>query len=137
MSKIKNKGVTIVELIITLFVLFTGIIAILSASRQPIEHARISISNFQAYYYAKEGIEIVRNERDNLWLKEESWSSLLIQSETNHLNGLITGTKFNRLITIQELGGNEDIIKVNVNISWTEKGKNYEINVQENLYNWL
>ncbi|MFA7385902.1 MAG: prepilin-type N-terminal cleavage/methylation domain-containing protein [Candidatus Paceibacterota bacterium] len=136
----KNKGVTIIELIITLFVLSIGVVGALSAMRQPIEHTSVSISTFRAYYFAKEGIEIVRNERDRAWIREEEWDKNSLQMRTNHLNAdPIQGTRFKRELFLEEVafGDGNSKIEVTVKVSWTEKEKDYEVNVQENLYDWL
>ena len=45
-----------------------------------------------------------------------------------------TQTKFKRKITISPSGG--DILQVSVLVEWSEKGTTYQVEVQENLYNW-
>lgn len=132
----KNKGVTIIELIITLFILSVGAIGVLSAMRQPIEQSGIAISTLRANYFAQEAIELIRNERDTIWIREEDLTVGALQLRTSYLNiDPIPNTKFKREITIEEI--ESGFIKINAIISWTEKDKDYEVNIQENIYNWL
>lgn len=132
----KSRGVTIIELIITLFILSVGVVGVLSAMRQPIEQSGIAMSTLRANYFAQETIELVRNERDTLWIKEEDWNIGTLQLRTSYLNvDPIPGTKFKREVILEEI--EDGFIKINAIISWTEKDKDYEVNVQENIYNWL
>ncbi len=45
-----------------------------------------------------------------------------------------TTTKYKRKITSD--GSVNDILKVSVEVNWTEKGNPYTVTAQENLYNW-
>ena len=71
---IKQKGFTIVELIIAIVILSFAIIGIYSFFHPAI----LLVSNFYfrstADYLAQEGLEVVKNIRDNNILRGESWS---------------------------------------------------------------
>ncbi len=133
----KLKGTTILELIIALFILSVGFVGMINIARYPIEQAGFNIEKIKAHYIAKEAIEIIRNERDNLWLKEEDWDKNTIEIRTNHLNASpVYGTKFEREVFISEVeGGNA--LRIEVEVFWKRRGRNYEIKMEEIIYNWL
>lgn len=72
----KNKGFTLLELLVAIFVITVGIIAAFIIAQYPLYYASISISRLTAAYLAQEGIEIVRNIRDTNWLQEgDDWNA--------------------------------------------------------------
>jgi hypothetical protein len=115
-------------------------------------------SKLIASYLAQEGIEIVRNLRDNNWLNSApSWNDGLgngkYEANYNSLtllpwgdrylnidgNGFYsynpgTPTKFKRKITLTQISPDE--IEVLVEVSWQEKGVIQKVRVKEHLYNW-
>lgn len=162
----KNKGFTILELIITIFVVTIGISGVYIITSQIISYTTLSGLRLTASYLGQEGIEIVKNIRDTNCLEDVDWDTDLgvgdweadytSQSLTdpystsdflkinvdgfyNYTSG--TNTKFQREITIfdkTDLSSPPDVtidmFKVSVIITWKEKGKDYSITVQENLY---
>ena len=114
---------------------------------------------------SQEGLEIVRNIRDNNWLAykrtSSTWrdglgddsgpidyqaqynsSSLLPYSEVPLKidNGIYqydngTDTLFYRKITIEHIADNQ--IKVVSEVTWNERGRNNVISAETRLYNWL
>jgi len=68
-----GAGFTMIELIIAIFVLTVAVIGVYGAfSMMVITTAQMS-DRFTASYLAQEGIEVVRNIRDNNWLQENDW----------------------------------------------------------------
>jgi len=165
----KDKGFTLVELILAIFVITVGLIGVYGVYSRIIFYTAVSISRLTASYLAQEGIEIVRNIRDTNWLEETSWNEELDAGnweadyeddslrhcsspcDYNNLRFLYidgnfykysssgTQTKFKRKITIEpgtDSAGKE-ILEVKVDVLWDEKGKSYEVAVQENLYDWF
>lgn len=66
----KDAGLTMIELVIALFVLTVAVIGVYSAfSIMVVTTAQMS-DRFTASYLAQEGIEVIRNIRDNNWLKD-------------------------------------------------------------------
>lgn len=166
---LKNgAGFTFLELIIAILVITVGMLGALAVARQPIFYTSLSISRLTASYLAQEGIEIVRNLRDENWLAGRDWNNGLnsctigcqADFHSSSLEGLQndgllsfggdgfyvhdasgTPTKFTRKITIIPVDveapiGEDDYLKVTVLVQWEEKGKPYDVEVQENLYNW-
>ena len=155
-----NKGFTLIEVTIAIFVLLIGILGVFAATQQIISYISLSNSKLTAIYLAQEGVEIVRNTRDSNWLDGINWNnglticaagceadyddSNLFSYSGNPLNfetaagfygyGAGDSTKFKRKITIDS--ATEDILKITVLIEWEEKGRTQEITVREDLYNW-
>ena len=132
----KGAGFTILELIMAIFVMTVGVLGAYAVVQQIIVYTLVSSSRLTAAYLAQEGIEIVRNIRDTNWLTVPPvvWNEGV--SSSQEIVGFLDGTtsKFNRNITITPDGS--DKLKVSVLIEWTEKGKNYTVTVEEDLYNW-
>ena len=155
----KNKGFTILELIVAIFVMTVGVLGAYSVVQQIIVYTLVSSSRLTAAYLAQEGIEIVRNIRDTNWFTNPAdWNNgltgcatgcevdyntslssytgfFLKYSSTNGYN-YSSGdpTKYKRKIIIDSSTNN--ILKVSVLVEWTEKGNPYTVTVEEHLYNW-
>ena len=155
----KSEGFTLLELLFVISIFTMAALAIFTIAQYPLFRTSISISRLTAAYLSKEGIEIVRNIRDENWLNGRLWntglgageyeldyddSSLSIFSgrklrfDGNYYNLDFGGeTKFTRKITITpDIDEGADILKVVSEVSWNEKGNSYSFKVQENLYNW-
>lgn len=159
----RKGGFTLIEIIFAIFLFTTGILGVYAAIQQTIIASSISTSKLKAAYLAQEGIEIVRNIRDTNWLEDRTattlwddglnvgdWEAgyndsglssyagnlLNLESGGNTMYGYNSGasTPFTRKITI--ISGGTDILKVSVDVSWTERGRIHNVVVQENLYNW-
>jgi prepilin-type N-terminal cleavage/methylation domain-containing protein len=155
------RGFTLLEIIIVIFVVLVGLTGPLSLITQTINLTTNSSSRLIAAYLGQEGIEIVRNIRDGNWLEQRTatttpWNDGLAAGDWEadyNDNGLTTSTernlkinggfynydsgtetKFKRKITITP---EEDyILKVSIQTQWEDRGKSYQMTVQENLYNW-
>jgi len=68
--KKNNRGFTLLEAILAVFVTAVGVLGAYGLSQQILAYSSLSNSNFTAAYLAKEGIEIVRNIRDSNWVEE-------------------------------------------------------------------
>jgi len=100
-----KNGFTIMEAIVAIFVITTGIVGVLSLVTQTISSATYSKNRLIAAYLAQEGIEIVRNIRDTEWLKTASWGSDICTSfpceweadytTTSFLNDCGSGINYN------------------------------------------
>jgi prepilin-type N-terminal cleavage/methylation domain-containing protein len=159
----KSKAFTLVEVLIALFILTTALVAGLSTVNSGLSLTQVAKSKLIAANLTQEGIEIVRNIRDNNWLEQRTdpellWDSGLsvgdweatYQSQNlefyqgrylkvdvsgfyNYTSGL--DTKFKRKITIQEI--TDDQLRIISEVEWQEKGKTYSLTAVGDLYNWL
>ena len=71
-SSSKNKGFTLLELIVTIGVITVGILGAFTVCISIINYTSLSSSRLTATYLAQEGIETVRNIRDTNLVKQES-----------------------------------------------------------------
>ncbi|OGZ18668.1 MAG: hypothetical protein A2175_00015 [Candidatus Nealsonbacteria bacterium RBG_13_42_11] len=89
---LKNKSFTLLEVILAISVLTLAVGGSFGLLQQTLLAASLASSKLTATYLAQEGIEIVRNIRDNNWLLQEvdesgnvSWKAGLIV-ESNPVN---------------------------------------------------
>ena len=98
--------------------------------------AYASQNKLTAYYLAQEGIENVRNQRDNNWLQSKNWTDNLPMTEELVESGLLD--IFTRTTSVTPEG--DDLLKVTVTVSWQERwqehGSKSQVQVMTNLYNW-
>jgi len=124
-----HKSFTLIEVVVAVFVLTIGVLAVFNVVQNITVYSRISSSRLTAVYLAQEGIELVRNQRDSNWLAGDSWDSNLPSvTESDILD------RFDRVTTNTPEG--DDKIKVSVEVSWEEKGKHHSVTAQTELYNW-
>jgi len=154
-----KKGFTLLELIIASFVFITGVLGTFLIAQHFIFNTQTSISRLTASFLAQEGIEIVRNLRDENWLNNRDWDQGIAdgiwQSSYNDpslealendgriyldANNLFShdnsgsSTKFKRKITISD--DDPEFLEVVVWMGWEERGDSYQLEVRENLYPW-
>ena len=150
------------EIIISIGVILTALVASVALISSSISSTRLSRSRITAQGLAQEGLEIVRNIRDNNWLifkrKVTDWRDGLqagdwrVQYNVNNLLSFATqplkldtdgfykynsgtDTPFYRKITLEYIGDNQ--IKATSEITWQEYGRNNSLKVETRLYNWL
>lgn len=158
---IKNKkGFTLIEAIIAIFLLNVGIIACAILADQVFRASEVSKNRMIAANLAQEGIEVVKNIRDNNWLAPNDWNSNIpvgdweisynslslanIYSTGNYLkidsNGFYnysspgTETTFKRKMTISYPGEAET--KIEATIYWVTRGTSKSITITESIYDW-
>ena len=161
-QKIKNKGFTLIEVIIAVAVIVTVLVAVIALISFSVSGIRPGKSKIIAAGLAQEGIEIVRNIRDSNWLADKrtsdnwddgldsgqwrvqynqlgllSFSNMPLEIDSNGFYQYDFGsnTPFYRKIIIAHIGNNQ--IKAISEVTWSEKGKSQIIQVEDILYNWL
>jgi type II secretory pathway pseudopilin PulG len=81
--KFKNKGFSLMEIIIAIGVIITALVGSVALISYSISSTRLSRSRITAQGLAQEGLEIVRNIRDNNWLafkrKASDWRDGLLE----------------------------------------------------------
>ncbi len=87
-----KRGITFVELMITIFIVMFGIVGSLGLMQRTISGGKASALRFQATYLAQEGLELIRNVRDSNWITNKSdWLHWLSPSchiiSYNHVYG--------------------------------------------------
>ncbi len=134
----KKHGFTIVELLITIFVLTIGILAVFVLVEQPLHFAVDSMNRLSADYFAQSGLEQVRNQRDVYWLEGERWRNFCddfkdtIDADPEYISG-DSETVFNRTINVSCDNDKADVI---INVSWVQRNRELNTSLQGVLYNW-
>ncbi len=107
-SKNKNKGFTLIEVIVAIFVITVGVLAAYNIIQQIMIYNHQAEDRLTAAYLAKEGIEIVRNIRDKNWLQGDGWDDGLIPStgaNCNTGNGCFCEADYSDLTLFSYCGG--------------------------------
>ena len=162
-DKFQSKGFTLLEIIITLFIVTVGMGGAFVIIQRSFIVMSVAESRLIAANLTQEGIEIIRNIRDTNWLEGQDWDSGLSvgdwEAQYNegdgeltawtglYLNidedgfysykdsGTYTTTKFKRKITISDKEA--DKMKIAVDVSWKERGGTEHNYIAYHwLYNW-
>lgn len=88
----KEKGFTIVELVIAIFILFVAVFGVYSAFSTIVALTLGVSDRLTAAYLAQEGIEIIRNMRDYNWVKNLGWNNGLTGCASGCEADYTTGT---------------------------------------------
>lgn len=154
-----NSGFTLIEAMIAVTLIISGITGLLVLVNRSMGFAILASNQLIAANLAQEGIELVRNIRDNNWMNNENWlngledgtyqidyinNELSINTEQPLLFDEVVGynytqgdaTFFYRKIELTMINANE--LRVKSIITWSAKGaKNFETVTEDHLFNWL
>ena len=155
-----EKSFTLLELLVVIFILSISLGTMASAVAKMVSYSSFNKSKFIAVYLAQEGMELVRNIRDNNWLDGQNWllgfpdcpsSSPASWCEVDYNDNLLSindrylksdsyfnyntgvATKFKRKIYLDK--GVNQVLET-VNVSWFDNLGNHNYVLRERLYNW-
>ncbi|MFH1451253.1 MAG: prepilin-type N-terminal cleavage/methylation domain-containing protein [bacterium] len=160
--KQQDSAFTLIEVMVAIFIITVSTVGIVGLLQQSISTTSISSAKLIANYLGQEGIEIVRNIRDTNWLEQRddlgvNWDDDIPVGDfeedyqSQRLERVYVGTKLNvdasgfysyssgvptnfkRKISITK---DTDIIKVIIEVRWQDRGTEYFVAAQENLYRW-
>lgn len=157
-----RKAFSLVEIIIILFIISMGMLGVLSLIIQNIQAQTYNKNNLIAYQLAQEGVELIRMVRDSNWRNGRAFTNglprenLLMDFEDAEPHAVSESAQgyllrlgddgfyrhdsadpssgFSRLITLSALDG--DSLQVDVKITWQERGRQANYDLQTILYNW-
>lgn len=158
-----QKGFTLLEVFVALAVLTIGISGVFLLVRQTVSFGESTGLKLTATYLSQEGLEIARNIRDTNFLKIHkgqggTWTQGLLncasgcQADYNDAAlAAYTGSflKLNQGVYSYDPGSNSlflrkitvtqafDVLDVNVEVSWDERGRSQKVQAATKLYNWL
>jgi len=152
-----NRGLTLLETVVAVGLIIVGFVAALSLITTSLFYVSNIYDRLTAANLTAEGIEVVRNIRDNNWLQNRAWNSgltdgdyqvaydsmvlssydgypLLLDSDGpyNYASGAVT--PYVRKISITNISADE--IKVVSIVSWQRRGITYGSSAEDHLFNW-
>jgi len=127
----KKNAFSLIELILAIFILTVAVFGSFALIQRIAVFAYASQTKLTAYYLAQEGIENVRNIRDNNWLQGNGWTDGLPMTEELVESDLLDIFTRTTLVTSED-----DHLKVTVTVRWQEHGRPSQVQVMTNLYNW-
>lgn len=150
----KEKGQVLVEVMVALSVTLISITGFLGLLKTSFALNTVSSKNYTATYLAIEGIEIMKQFVDNKFFDDtQAFNDGLIHNacyrvsynQTNPVQVICATPQpvvmkygsgvFNRTIRVRfEEGG--DVIAVASEVTWTDKGTNFEVVLEDRFYNW-
>lgn len=159
----QNSGFTLIESMIAIALIVSGITGLMVLVNRSMGFSSTAFNELAAANLAQEGIELVRNIRDNNWTQQKNWLTGL-QDGTYQVDYLDTElieygekrikqplffdeidgynyttgnpTFYDRRIELKAINSNELMVKSIV--TWSAKGgKNFETVVEDHLFNWL
>ena len=139
----KVRGFTLVEIIVVVFVITIGLLAVFNIIQNITIFSRLAASRLTAVYLAQEGIELVRNQRDTNWLERldggaAGWLDNIpptippLECEKSDILD-----KFDRTCTTVYDPGPPEKIEISVVVSWQERGRDYSVSNATELHNWI
>ena len=160
-----NKGFSLIEVITAIFILTVGVGGAFSLIYQTLSAVYTIRSELTASFLAQEGVEIVKNLRDNAWLESRaatstSWLSNLSEAggdfeidystqslsrannstylkvDSNGFYNYSTGTPTNFTRNVVLTNVSTTTVKVVVNIEWQTGGRSHSLEIVENITNW-
>jgi prepilin-type N-terminal cleavage/methylation domain-containing protein len=160
----KISGFTLIESMIAIALIVSGITGLMVLVNRSMGFANLAFNQLTAANLAQEGIELVRNIRDNNWmnnidwltglstgtyqidyldgklidLAEREWQPLFFNEDVGYTYIYASGgeTFYYRKIELNLIGNNELVVKSIV--TWSAKGgKNFETIAEDHLFNWL
>ncbi|HEV7702059.1 MAG TPA: type II secretion system protein [Candidatus Paceibacterota bacterium] len=142
-----RRGFTLVETLVGLSIFTFSMLALMSVLGSGVADINYAKQKTVAGYLAQEGIEHVRNMRDNSVLynavdSEQGWNefkaeiqqksfvqSYPVPAEDNFEN-------FTRVLSADTSSFGNDEVEVFSTVSWTQGSGNYNVVFAENLFNW-
>ena len=160
----KQSGFSILEIVVAFSIITIGLVGVLSLTTQNVQVEYINKNNLIASQLAQEGLELVRNIRDNNWLSGNNWDDGItpgayILDYTGFINSVAgieearlqqrddvgeedyywhqagdPNSLFSRLITITQTS--PELLNVSSLIQWEDRGQTYQYVADTVLYDW-
>ena len=161
----KNKGFSLIEVITAIFILTVGVGGAFSLIYQTLSAVYIVRSELMASFLAQEGVEIVKNLRDNAWLESRAatstnwlphlsevggdyridyltqdlnttYNSTYMKIDSNGFIGYSGDTTTNFTRSVSLTNVSTTTLGVLVTVEWQTGGRSHSLEVIENITNW-
>ncbi len=139
----QSRGFTLVETLVSISIFSLSIIAVMSFMSQNIPNTQYAKNRIAAIYLAQEGVEYLRNMRDNYVLftntTGRTWSSFRDASmaDIENVNPMPFNNNNNFTRTMEKTIINSNEVKISSTVSWNQIGRSYNITLSEVLFNWM
>jgi len=130
-----KRGFTLVETLIAISIFSVSIVSMMSVLGGGVSDINYAKSKMTAIYIAQEGIEYVRNQRDNYVLYNENGWEKFIESSPDIKCPDPSDTEILRTCDINTDINNE--VKVSSDVFWVQKGVTHDVILTEDLFNWV
>lgn len=133
-----NRGFTLVETLVAVSIFTVSLLALISLLASGISDTNYAKQKLTASYLAQEGVEYLRNLRDNevLYNPTSGDAGWTVFKNIANLNPTYPSPdpKFTREININVLNGDE--VSISSSVSWMQGSGSYTITFSEHLFNW-
>ncbi len=136
-AKSKERGFTIVETLIAISVFSFSLLAFMAVLSQGTSDINYAKKKIEATYLAQEGIEHVRNMRDNDILFTSYTGLTWNDFKAANKNYPSTNPNFVRTIQMVPVASDPNEVKILCTVSWTQGSGNYSVTLSEELFNWV
>jgi len=161
----KNKGFSLIEVITAIFILAVGVGGAFSLIYQTLSAVYTIRSELSASFLAQEGVEIVKNIRNNAWLESRAatstnwlanlsetggdyeldystqslsraYSGSYLKVDSNGFYNYSSGTQTSFKRKISLTNVSTSTVRVAVTVWWQAAGRSRNLQVVENITNW-
>lgn len=139
--KQKNRAFTLVETLVAISIFSVSILGLMSVLASGISNTNYAKQKTMASYLAQEGIEYVRNLRDNAILYQQGaggWNSFKGSNNKKTINYETSGdfSGFTREVWLDNDNLPTNEVKVFSKVSWNQGSGVKTIIFSEHLFNW-
>ena len=126
------------ETLVAISIFSVSILGLMSILASGISNTNYVKQKVMASYLAQEGIEYIRNMRDNavLYTSGGNWNSF---RNTPNINYPVTAdfAGFSREVWLDKNGLGQDEVKIFSKVEWTQGSGTFSVVFSENLFNWI
>lgn len=133
-----RRGFTLVETLVAISIFTVSLIGIMSVLASGISDTNYAKQKMIAGYLAQEGIECIRNTRDNYILYPgHTWNEFkTIDFNSITCPSLDPDSSFTRSLSKDPTDPGPDEVKVISKVEWPQGSGIHNITLSENLFNW-
>lgn len=133
-----QKGQGLLETIVAIGVIVTGLISVMTLVISNLTSAREAALRYQAVNLAREGIELIRNKRDSNWLADkDAWDGIDAEAAIFNTQSLPPQfSQFQRSITTCVTAQGIASCPITAIVTWQSGGGERSLELAETLYDW-
>jgi len=132
----KKEAFSLIEILVVIIVFTTAIIGMLITINNTVNSFTLATNRFVASNLTIEGVENIRNKRDNNLIERRAWNDDLHLGEADRDSFLLNGIIFTRIVTIHDISG-VNAIEIVSKITWLDReGKTEEEKLVMRLFEY-